>query len=122
MVTVAASHTVPFGAGRQTVYVNWSTPVKPGAGVYVYVPFDENTRLPFDGLLVLLNTEPDGYVSLPFTSAVTGVLYGVVSLSSFASGPTTIVTVAGSHSVPFGAGRHTSYANTSTPVKPAFGL
>jgi hypothetical protein len=107
MVTVAASHTVPFGAGRQTVYVNWSTPVKPGAGVYVYVPFDENTQTAVRRIarVVEHSTRWIRVVALHicrYRCIVWRSRYVVIRQRT-----TTIVTVAGSHSVPFGAGRHT---------------
>ena len=87
IVSVAEAHRVWFGDGMHTLYVNVSTPVNPGLGVYVYEPFEFHATDPFAGFDVCANTDPAGYVSFAAAFTLTGVFSIVVAASFTASGP-----------------------------------
>ena len=71
----------------EMVYVNWSTPLKPGAGVYTMVEPSFHT-VPFSANVTDSTTmvSPSGSLSLSRTGIVTGISSSVTALSSSADG------------------------------------
>ena len=127
IVTVAMSHACGKPSS-QIVQVNTSVPKKSVSGVQVNVPSLLQTTVPLVGCVNVVTSKLSscGSRSLPNTSTTTGVLMLVMSKSSLAitslsTGLMVTVTVAMSQACGV-ASSQIWQSNTSTPVKPGFGV